>query len=413
MGCAAHARDSITRMHGVNSSLRPFGATIFAEMTRLALAHNAVNLGQGAPDFDGPEFVKEAAIRAIKDGRGQYARMTGIPELNAAIAERFEKTTGISIVAETQTVVTCGCTEAIVDAMLGLLERGDEVILFEPYYDSYPAAIAMAGGVAKVVTLHAPAFRIDEEALRSAITPKTKMILVNTPHNPSGHMLDAQERRLLAEVANEHDLIVLSDEVYEELFFARPHVSLALEEGLRERTIVLSSLGKSFSFTGWKVGWAIGPAALVAAVRAAHQFTTFCAPTPLQVAAAAALRAPDAYFTEFRADYQRKRDLLANGLRSSGLEPIIPEGSYFILADHSKFEFDDDFAFCRFLVEKVGVAAIPPGAFYANKSHARTLARFAFCKRDETLHAAIERMHHLNEKSAQARSPVKSAVERR
>jgi len=382
-------------MSRVNSRLRPFGATIFAEMTRLAVAHNAVNLGQGAPDFDGPEFVKEAAIRAIRDGRGQYARMTGLPELTAAIAQRFERTTGIQVAPDEQVVVTCGCTEAIVNSMLGLLEPGDEVVLFEPFYDSYPAAVAMAGGIAKVVTLHAPDFRIDEEALRRAISPKTKLLLVNSPHNPSGHMLDDAERNILARVAVEHDLIVLSDEVYEELFYEQAHRSLAIEPELRDRTIVLSSLGKSFSFTGWKVGWAIGPSALVAAVRAAHQFTTFCAPTPLQVAAAAALQAPDSYFTEFRADYRARRDHLAQGLRASGLIPIIPEGSYFILADHSAFGFDDDFAFCRFLVEKVGVAAIPPGAFYVNKQHARSLARFAFCKQDTTLNAAIERLASL------------------
>ncbi len=396
-------------MHGVNSSLRPFGATIFAEMTRLALAHDAVNLGQGAPDFDGPEFVKEAAIRAIRDGRGQYARMTGLPELNGAIAERFEKTTGIEIAPETQTVVTCGCTEAIVDAMLGLLEAGDEVILFEPFYDSYPAAVAMASGIAKVVTLQAPHFRIEESALRSAVTARTKIILVNTPHNPSGHMLDDDERQLIARVANECNLIVLSDEVYEELYYAKPHRSLALEDGLRERTVVLSSLGKSFSFTGWKIGWAIGPAALVAAIRAAHQFTTFCAPTPLQVAAATALRAPDSYFTDFRCEYKRKRDLLAEGLRQCGLAPIVPEGSYFILADHERFGFQDDFAFCRFLVEKVGVAAIPPGAFYKNKQHARTLARFAFCKREDTLGAALDRLQRLPECARHYRSTAREA----
>ncbi|MSR40657.1 MAG: aminotransferase class I/II-fold pyridoxal phosphate-dependent enzyme [Phycisphaerales bacterium] len=388
-------------MTRVNSRLRPFGATIFAEMTRLALAHNAVNLGQGAPDFDGPEFVKEAAIRAIRDGRGQYARMTGLPELTSAIAERFHKTTAITIAADEQTVVTCGCTEAIVDAMLALLEPGDEVILFEPFYDSYPAAVAMAGGVAKIVTLHAPHFRIEAASLEAAITTKTKVMLVNTPHNPSGHMLDAEERRTIARVANAHDLVVLSDEVYEELFYAQPHQSLAMEDGLVERTVVLSSLGKSFSFTGWKVGWAIGPAPIISAIRAAHQFTTFCAPTPLQVAAAAALRAPETYFTAFRAEYKRRRDLLAEGLRASGLTPIVPEGSYFILADHSKYAFEDDFAFCRFLVEKVGIAAIPPGAFYKNKQHARTLARFAFCKRDETLHAANERLRSLPELAAQ------------
>ncbi len=380
------------RTLGVNSRLKPFGATIFAEMTALAVKHNAFNLGQGAPDFDGPEFLKEAAIKAIRDGRGQYARMTGLPELTKAIAERFHKTSGMSYDPERDIVVTCGATEAIVDCMISLIEPGDEVLMFEPFYDSYPAAVAMAGGVSKVVTLEAPAFRIDEAAIRAAITPKTRVMLVNSPHNPSGRILDDAERAIVARIANEFDLIVISDEVYEELWYETRHRTLVLEPGMRERTIVLGSLGKSFSFTGWKVGWAIAPAPLAAAVRSAHQFASFCAATPLQVAAAAALTAPETYFDEFRAEYRARRDRMVFGLRECGFTCDLPQGSYFALADHSSFGFADDFAFCRHLVEHGGVAAIPPGAFYANRSKAKSLVRFAFCKKDATIDGALERL---------------------
>jgi aspartate/methionine/tyrosine aminotransferase len=386
------------RTLGVNTRLKPFGATIFAEMTALAVRHGAVNLGQGAPDFDGPEFVKEAAVKAIRDGRGQYARMTGLPELTAAIAERFARTSGLARDPERDVVVTCGATEAILDCMLGLLEPGDEVVLFEPFYDSYLASVAMAGGVAKIVTLHAPGFRIEEEALRAAIGPRTRMLLVNSPHNPSGRVLDDAERAAIVRVALEHDLIVVSDEVYEELWYGTPHRTLATEPGMEERTIVLGSLGKSFSFTGWKVGWAIAPAPLAQAVRSAHQFATFCAPTPLQAAAAAALGADDSYFDEFRAEYRARRDRMVEGLVACGFRCERPEGSYFALADHSAFGFADDFAFCRHLVEHGRVAAIPPGAFYSNREHARPLVRFAFCKRMETIDAALERLKEYAER---------------
>jgi N-succinyldiaminopimelate aminotransferase len=380
------------RTLGVNSRLKPFGATIFAEMTALAVKHGAFNLGQGAPDFDGPEFVKEAAIKAIRDGRGQYARMTGLPELTKAIADRFERTSGLAYDPERDVVVTCGATEAIVDCIVSLIEPGDEVVMFEPFYDSYPAAVAIAGGVAKVVTLEAPAFRIDEVALRAAITPRTRVLMVNSPHNPSGRILDDAERAVITRVAHEFDLIVISDEVYEELWYETKHRTLVTEPGMRERTILLGSLGKSFSFTGWKVGWAIAPAPLAAAVRAAHQFATFCAPTPLQVAAAAALAAPESYFEQFRAEYRARRDRMVQGLRACGLRCELPQGSYFALADHSAFGFPDDYAFCRHLVEHGKVAAIPPGAFYSNKHKAKSLVRFAFCKKDSTIDGALERL---------------------
>lgn len=266
--------------------------------------------------------------------------------------------------------------------------------MFEPFYDSYPAAVAMAGGVAKVVTLEAPEFRIDEAAVRAAITPRTRVLMVNSPHNPSGRILDAEERAVVARLADEFDLLVISDEVYEELWYETPHRTLVLEPGLRERTIVLGSFGKTFSLTGWKIGWAIAPAPLAAAVRSSHQFASFCAATPMQVAAAAALSAPDSYYEEFRREYRARRDRMVQGLRACGFGCDTPQGSYFALANHASFgadgvPFADDYAFCRHLVEHGKVAAIPPGAFYLNKQKAREHARFAFCKKDATIDGAL------------------------
>lgn len=375
-----------------SAALAPFGASVFTEMSLLARKHNAVNLGQGFPDFDGPAFLKDAACQAIRDGHGQYARSFGVPDLNAAIAERFARDTGIVVQPDAEVTVTAGCTEAIAATMLGLVNRGDEVILIEPFYDSYTATVAMAGGVVRPVTLRAPDFALNVEALRAAVTPRTRMILVNTPHNPTGHVFTRAELEAIAAVCREHDLICVSDEVYERLVFEGEHISIATMPGMRERTITLSSLGKTFSFTGWKIGWAIAPPHLTAGVRAAHQFLTFCAPTPLQVAAIAALRTGAEYDRQFIAEYRQRRDFMVRGLEAAGFEVYVPAGTYFVMCDHSRFGFEDDLAFCRFLVSEIGVAAIPPGSFYCDRREGRRLVRFAFCKREETLRAAIDRM---------------------
>ncbi len=364
-------------------------------MTILARRHGAVNLGQGAPDFDGPEFVKDAAVQAIRDGHAQYARMFGVPELNLAIAARFGRASGLAVDADTEVTVTSGCTEAIAATMLGLIEPGDEVILIEPYYDSYPAAVAMAGGVVRTVTLRAPRFELDIVALAAAVTTKTRAILVNTPHNPTGRVFSRAELQAIAALCLARDLLCISDEVYERLVFEGRHISIATLPGMRERTITLSSLGKTYSLTGWKVGWAIASPALTAGVRAAHQFLTFATATPLQYGAIAALNAHASYDVALVADYRRRRDMLVDGLRDAGFVTYVPEGAYFIMADHTRFGFDDDVAFCRWLVEEIGVAAIPPGSFYQSREDGRALARFAFCKRDETLRTAIERLQRL------------------
>jgi len=391
-------------MRTMNERLKPFGTSIFAEMSRLAAAHRAVNLSQGFPDFDGPEFVKEAAAKAMRDGHNQYARMAGVAQLNEALAARWKRLTGLSVDADSEITVTCGCTQAVAATFLGLLNPGDEVIVFEPFYDSYPAVLAMAGASARVVTLKAPdahatalsgccpKYSFDPAQLRAAVTPRTRAILLNTPSNPTGKVFTREEMALIAEVCIANDLIAVTDEVYEHLVFDGEHIRLATLPGMAERTITLSSLGKTFSLTGWKVGWVIAPRELSAAVRSAHQFLTFSIATPLQYGALAAINAPAAYFNEFLAEYARRRAFLCDALREVGFGVHVPQGTYFVMADHRPFGFTDDMTFCRHLVEQVGVAAIPPSVFYRNPAEGRHLVRFAFCKKIETMEAAVERM---------------------
>lgn len=375
--------------------LQPFGTTVFTEMTDLAHRHDAIDLGQGYPNFDGPDFVKAAAIEAIEAGRNQYAHMAGDPELNAAIAARFSADTGLHINPETEVTVTSGCTEALAAAFLGILEPGDEVIIFEPYYDAYPVDTALADAVPRYVTLRPPEFRLPEDELRATFGDRTRAIVVNTPHNPTGRVFDRSELELIAELCQRHDAIAITDEVYERMAYEGEHLSLAAFDGMWERTTTLSSLGKSFSLTGWKIGWAVAPPPLTNAIRAAHQFLTFALPTPLQIGAAAALRAPQSYYDDLLASYRAKRDLLSAGLNDAGFEVYVPEGTYFILADHTGFGFADDVTFARHLVEHIGVASIPPSAFYHDPRDGADLIRFSFCKTTETLTEAIARLQRL------------------
>jgi len=376
----------------VAARLAPFGSTIFIEMSRLAAEKGAINLGQGFPNFDGPDFVKDAAIEAIRAGHGQYARMFGIPQLNRAIADFFTDETGIAVDPDAEVTVTSGCTEALVASFLGLVDPGQEVILFEPYYDSYRACVGMAGAEARFVTLRPPAFALDPDELEAAFSPKTRAILVNTPHNPTGKVFSRSELDLIASLCRRHDCIAITDEVYERLVYEGEHIRLAALDGMWDRTVTLSSLGKTFSLTGWKVGWAIAPPHLTAGVRAAHQFITFAVATPLQHGAAAALRAPATYYRQYVEDYRRRRDLLVEGLAGIGFEVYPPQGTYFVLADHTAFGLPDDMAFCRHLIERAGVAAIPPSAFYHDPADGRRLVRFAFCKDEQTLREALERL---------------------
>ncbi len=319
----------------LNRRLDGLGTTIFAEMSALAVSTGAINLGQGFPDTDGPESVREAAVRALRDGRGnQYPPGAGVPELRHAVAAHQQRFYGLDFDPDTEVLVTAGATEAIAAAMLALLEPGDEVIAFEPFYDSYAACIAMAGAVRVPLTLHAPDFRPDLDALRAAVTPRTRLILLNTPHNPTGMVLTPGELAAIADLAVERDLLVVTDEVYEHLTFdGVAHLPLAALPGMRDRTVSISSAGKTFSFTGWKVGWVTRPRELVAAVRTAKQFLTYVASGPFQYAVAEALALPDTYYTAFRDDLAAKRDLLAAGLTDAGFEVFRPAGTYFITTD--------------------------------------------------------------------------------
>jgi len=380
--------------------IQGFGTTVFSEFSALALEHQAVNLGQGFPDFDGPDEVKEAAIKAIRDGVNQYAVGMGAPVLRQAIAEHSERFYGQQINPNTMVTVTSGATEALADVILGLVDPGDEVILFEPFYDSYVASVVLAGGIPRYVLLRPPDAQhaqwwFERDELAAAFGPRTKLVLVNTPHNPTGKVYTRAELEFIAELCQRHDVIALADEVYEHITFppAR-HVRMATLPGMAERTVTVSSGGKSFSFTGWKIGWVISTPSLRGAAQSAHQFVTFASAAPLQVAIAAGLRLPDAYFARLAADYLQKRDRLLQGINAAGLKTYAPDGSYFIMADFTPWGFNEDFEFCRYLTREVGVAAIPPTAFYgdAHKPHGKTMARFAFCKTDAVLDAASSRL---------------------
>ena len=380
----------------LNRRLAAFGTTIFAEMSALAAATGAINLGQGFPDTDGPEEIREAAVRALRDGRGnQYPPGPGVPELRTAIAAHQQRRYGLTYDPDTEVLVTAGATEAIAASLLALVEPGDEVVALEPYYDSYAACIAMAGGRRVPVTLrpHDGAFRLDLDELRAAVTDRTRLLLINTPHNPTGTVLTREELAAIAELAVERDLLVVTDEVYEHLVFDDAvHVPIATLPGMRERTVTISSAGKTWSYTGWKVGWVTASPALVTAVRTAKQFLTYVSSGPFQYAIAEALNLPEDYFTALREDLRAKRDLLAAGLEKAGFAVFRPAGTYFVTADIRPLGESDGFAFCRSLPERAGVVAIPNAVFYDHREEGAPFVRFAFCKRQETLREAAERL---------------------
>lgn len=384
----------------VTSKLREFGTTIFAEMTALATATGAVNLGQGFPDYDGPREVLDAAVDAIRSGLNQYPPGPGVPVLRQAITEHQNRFWGLDYDPDSEVLVTAGATEALAAALLGLLETGDEVVLLEPMYDSYQACIAMAGAVARPVTLRPPQYDFDPDELRAAINERTRVLLVNSPHNPTGVVLNDQQLQVIADLAIEHDLIVLSDEVYEHLTYdGIRHRSIATLPGMRERTLVVSSGGKTFNTTGWKVGWVCGPAPLVTAARSAKQFLTYVSSGPFQPAIAVGLRLPDQYFVDLAADLQQKRDRLAAGLASAGFEVFVPQGTYFVTVDIRPVDpSGDGHAFCRSLPERCGVVAVPNVVFYdrSHRHEGQHLVRFAFCKRASSIDEAVERLTRLS-----------------
>lgn len=380
----------------VSDRLSPFGVTIFTEMTALAQKHDAINLGQGFPNWDGADFVKKAAVEAtLSGGNDQYPPSPGIPALREAITDHYGPLLGRTLDPATETTVTCGCTEALAASFLGLVNPGDEVILIEPYYDAYPVNVSLAGGVPRYVTLRPPGFEIDVDELHSAFNPETKAIVVNNPHNPTGRVLSDDELTAIAELCSHYDVIAICDEVYEEMVFDVEHRRLAVYDGMWDRTLTLSSLGKTFSLTGWKVGWAIGPAHLTDGLRSAHQFMTFTTPTPVQHGAVAALGAPASFYQQMRESYQSKRDFLAQGLAEIGFDVHLPQGTYFLMAGHGAFGVGDDRAFARHLVEQAGVVAIPPSVFYHRPEDGAEVVRFAFCKDEATLAEALQRMQSL------------------
>ncbi|MGB0114549.1 MAG: pyridoxal phosphate-dependent aminotransferase [Ilumatobacteraceae bacterium] len=383
--------------HALTSKLAGFGTTIFAEMSALAASTGAINLGQGFPDTDGPTEVLEAAIAAIRNGVNQYPPGPGMPELRQAIVDHQRRFYGIELDPDREVVVTAGATEALAGALLGMLDAGDEVVVFEPMYDSYQAGIALAGARAVPVLLAPDAsghYGFDVDELRAAVTNRTKMILLNTPHNPTGKVFTRDELSLIAALAIEHGLIVITDEVYEHLVFdGNEHIAMATLPGMWERTLTISSGGKTFNTTGWKIGWMSGPDPLVAAARTAKQFLTYVNGAPFQPATAVGLALPDSYFDQQTATLQLARDHLVAGLRAVGLDAFAQEATYFTTVDITPVDpSGDGKAFCRSLPERCGVVAIPNEVFYARPEHGRHLVRFACCKRIEVIDQAVEQL---------------------
>jgi len=377
-------REPATRLRGIPP-------TIFTEMSALAVRTGAVNLGQGFPDSDGPASVVRRAQAALAGGENQYAPGPGRPELRAAIARHQHRHYGVELDPDRKVVVTTGATEAIAAAVLGLVDPGDEVVVVEPFYDSYVAVLQMAGAVRRPVTLRAPDYRLDVAEVRAAVSARTRFILLNTPHNPTGTVLTPEELSGVADVAREHDLVVISDEVYEHLTYEHPHVPIASLPGMFERTVTISSVGKSFSFTGWKVGWATGPADLVGAVLAAKQWLTFTSAGPLQSAVAVALDEERDWPVSLRDSLQDRRDLLCSGLAELGLPTRVPEGTYFAVSDISELGWPDGRAFCLALPERVGVVAIPLQGFHDSDA-GQQLVRWAFCKDRSVIEEGLRRL---------------------
>jgi len=369
-------------------------ASIFAEMSALAIRTGALNLGQGFPDEDGPAEVREAARQAIADGVNQYPPGRGMPVLREAIARHQQRFYGYTIDPETEVLVTAGATEALAATILALVEPGDEVVTFEPFYDAYGALIALGGGIHRTVPLRAPDFQPDLDALRAAVTDRTRLIIVNDPHNPTGTVLPHETLTLIVELAHRHDALIVTDEVYEHLTFDRPHIPISTLPGARERTITVSSAGKTFSLTGWKIGWLSAPAPLVTAILGVKQFLTYVNGAPFQPAIAVGLDLPDSYYLGAAADLRAKRDVLGSGLTAAGFTISEPQGGYFIIADATPFGFSDGGDFCRKLPELAGVVAVPVTAFCSPRYRAdyAPLVRFAFCKKVDVLEQGVSQL---------------------
>lgn len=381
-----------------NGSLKAaqFTESVIREMTRLAQRHGAINLSQGFPDFAAPEAVKAAARDAISEDVNQYAVTWGAAALREAVAREFTRRHGLPVDADTQVTVCCGATEAMVSTMLGILNPGDEVVVFEPFYENYGPDAILSGAVPRYVTLHEPDWTFDPDALAAAFNDRTRAIIVNSPNNPTGKVFTRSELETIAALCHQWDVVAITDEIYEHIIYdGCRHVPMATVDGMADRTITINSLSKTYSVTGWRVGWAIAPPRLAGAIRKVHDFLTVGAAAPLQAAGAAALALPESYYTELAAGYQRRRDMLLRVLEPRGFVCFKPDGAYYVMTDIAGFGFADDVEFARYLVSEIGVAAVPGSSFYHDPSLGRTKVRFTFCKREETLLAAGRRLEAL------------------
>jgi len=383
-------------MSGLARRVQYFTESVIREMTRFAARHGAINLGQGMPDFDTPQEVKDAACKAIQDGFNQYAITWGAPVLRQAIAAKARDFNGIECDPDREITVCCGATECMMASMLALIDPGDEVVVFQPFYENYGPDALLSGATPVWVQLHPPDWRFDPDELRRAFTPRTKAIIVNTPNNPTGRVFTRDELSLVAELCREHDVYALADEIYEYIRYVdRPHISIATLPGMAERTVTISGLSKTFSVTGWRLGYCIAPAAISDGIRKAHDFLTVGAPHPLQIAGAAALALPASYYEKLAEGYRRRREILLPYLREAGFEFQPPEGAYYVMTDIGPLGGTDDTEFVRAMVRDVGVSAVPGSSFYSPRERGRTKVRFMFAKRDETLHEAGGRLRKL------------------
>ncbi len=373
-----------------------FTESVIREMTRLAHRHNAVNLSQGFPDFPAPEGIKEAAVAAIRDDINQYAVTWGARELREAIAAQFTRRYGVPVVADEQVTVCCGSTETMMATLLATVDAGDEVIVFEPFYENYGPDAIVSGAVPRYVTLHEPAWSFDPDELAAAFGPRTRAIIINSPNNPTGKVFSRAELTTIARLCQQWDVLAVTDEIYEHIVYdGHQHVPMAAIDGMADRTVTINGLSKTFSVTGWRVGWAISPPSVTGAIRKLHDFLTVGAPAPLQQAGAAALALPDSYYAQLAADYRRRRDMLVEILTRHRFQCFVPDGAYYVMTDISAFGFPDDVEFAKHLVAHVGVAAVPGSSFYRDGARGRTKLRFCFSKRDETMIEADRRMAKL------------------
>src|SRR4249920_3836386 len=378
-----------------------FTESVIREMTRLNHLHGGVNLSQGFPDFPAPQAIKDAACAAINADINQYAVTWGAPPLREAIAREFTKRYGLEIVADEQVTVCCGTTEAMMSTMMAVIDPGDEVVIFEPFYENYGPDAILSGATPRYVTLHAPTWSFDPDELAAAFTEKTKAIIINTPNNPTGKVFSREELEMIATLCRKWDAIAISDEIYEHIIYdGLQHIPIATLEGMADRTITLNGLSKTFSVTGWRVGWTISPPSLTGAIRKVHDFLTVGAPAPLQEAGAVALGLPQEYYAKLAASYQQRRDALLAILERHHFTCYAPHGAYYIMTDIGDFGFPDDIEFARYLVKEVGVAAVPGSSFYRNAAMGQTKLRFCFCKKDETLIEADQRLAKLAMRSA-------------